>query len=215
MKKNYCSLFLLLLFAYLPGTAQQNWVLKTEKDGIRVYSRPGEHSKFDELKAELTVKSTLSSVAALILDIPSYANWSFNTKMSYVLKQVSPSELYFYTQINSPWPASDRDLAVHLRISQDPQSKVMTIREESVPDLIPPKKNIVRVPLSREVWTVTPIGPGTLKIEYQLEIDPGDSAPAWLVNMFATKGPHETFTNLREQVQLPQYGHANVPFIKN
>ena len=215
MKCNhYFFLFLSLLMGWR-GSAQNKWDLKKEKDGIRVYSRTNEHSKFNELKAELTVQAKLSDLAAFILDVTNYHEWSFNTKLSYVVKPVSPSELYFYTEINSPWPASNRDLVVHLHITQDPVSKIMSIREESVPGLVPPKKNIVRIPLSIENWTITPVDKATIRIEYQLQIDPGEGAPAWMVNFFSAKGPYETFSNLREQIRKAKYREAVVGFIKN
>src|SRR5450631_4132077 len=123
MKCKYYFPFFLLLLTWYRGGAQTGWNLKKDKDGIRVYSRTSENLKYNELKAELTVQARPSDLAALILDITNYHEWSFNTKLSYVVKPVSPSELYFYSEIESPWPASNRDLVVHLRISQDPVSK--------------------------------------------------------------------------------------------
>jgi len=164
---------------------------------------------------ETILRTSLSCLAAVILDINNYPSWSFNTKKAYVLRQVSPSELYFYSEINSPWPASNRDLAVHLRITQDPVSRSMHISADEIPDFIPQKENIVRVPLSREVWKVVPLDKNTIRIEYELEIDPGASAPAWLINSFATKGPYETFRNLREQIRFPKYRNVSLPFIIN
>jgi hypothetical protein len=215
MYRNFIYLLLLFQAMHFPGLAQNKWVLKKEKDSIRVYNRSSEHSKFNDLRVETTLKTSLSGLAAVILDINNYPSWSFNTKTAYILRQVSPSELYFYSEINSPWPASNRDLAVHLRITQDPASKSMRIMAEEVPNFIPPKENIVRVPLSRETWKVVPLDKTTVRIEYELEIDPGASAPAWLVNSFATKGPYETFSNLREQVKLPKYRNVSFPFITN
>lgn len=215
MKNNLLLLLFLFQAMFFSGLAQNNWVLKKEKDGIKVYNRSAAHSKFNELRVETILKTDLSGLAAVILDIKNYPHWSFNTKTAYVLKQISASELYFYSEVNSPWPASNRDLAVHLRITQEPVSKVMHIRSDEVPNFIPPKENIVRVPLSRETWIVTPLDKTTIRVEYELEIDPGASAPAWLVNSFATKGPYETFKNLREQIRLPKYKDTSLPFIKN
>jgi hypothetical protein len=215
MKNNFIFLWLLFQAASFSGLGQNNWELKKEKDSIRVYNRSNEHSKFNDLRVETILRTSLSGLAAVILDIGNYPNWSFNTKTAYVLRQVSPSEIYFYSEINSPWPASNRDLAVHLRITQEPVSKVMYIRSDEVPNFIPQKQNIVRVPLSRETWTVTPLDRTTIRIIYELEVDPGASAPAWLVNSFSTKGPYETFKNLREQIKLPKYLNASFPFIKN
>ena len=214
-KRNYYLFTLLWLFTAFSGTSQNNWALKDEKEGIRIYSRNNQNSKFNELKVELLLKAKLTDLAAIILDIENHFKWSYNTKTSHVLKRISNSELIFYKIINAPWPASDRDLVVHLRIKQEPHTRVMTIREENVPDYLPPKKNIVRVPLSKEIWTVTPVDKKTLKIEYYLEVDPGENAPAWLINIFATKGPFETFKSLRLQIQQPQYQAATIPFILN
>ena len=211
-----CLLFLSVsLLLFFKGNAQNGWTLKKEKDSIKVYSRSNGQSKFNELKVELILKARLSDLATLVLDIPNYPAWSFNTKTAYVLKRVSHSELYFYSQINSPWPASNRDLAVHLRITQDPASKVMSIAAESVPDLIPRKENLVRVPLSNEKWIVTPISETAIRIEYQLQIDPGAGVPALLINTFSTKGPYETFKNLRQRLRQPKYTNVSLPFIVN
>lgn len=195
--------------------AQTTWQLKKDQDGIKVYSRAAGDSRFDELKVEMTVTATLSSLAALILDIDNYHNWSFNTEKAYVLKKISPGDLYFYTLIHSPWPASDRDLPVHLQISQDAATKSMSVRSICLPDLIPPKKDIVRAPLSVEQWTVIPLADGRIHIDYQLKLDPGAGAPAWLINLFSVKGPFETFSHLRQQIRLPAYRDAVLPFIKN
>jgi hypothetical protein len=195
--------------------AQTTWQLKKDQDGIKVYAKPTENSGYNELKVETTLTATLSSLAALIMDIDNYHNWSFNTEKAYVLKRVGPGDLYFYTLIHSPWPASDRDLPVHLQISQDAVTKSMSVRSICVPDLIPTKKDVVRVPLSIEQWVVTPLSDGRIRIEYQLKLDPGAGAPAWLINLFSVKGPFETFSHLRQQIRLPAYRDALLPFIKN
>src|ERR1700680_1977339 len=139
MKWVYCGIFLSTFFACLFAEAQDRWVLKKEKDSIKVYSRASSDSKINEIKIELTIKAKLSEIASFILDIDNYSKWSRHLKMSYVLKKVSDDELYFYAEVNSPWPASNRDLIVHLKIEQDPLTKIMTIKETGVPDFIPPK----------------------------------------------------------------------------
>jgi hypothetical protein len=36
----------------------------------------------------------------------------------------------------------------------------------------------------------------SINIVYTFDADPGGSLPAWLVNMFADKGPYESFKKL-------------------
>lgn len=203
----------LLLFSFC--SAQDDWSLKKDKDGIKVFNRENEQSKFNELRVETTLDATLAQLAALILDIEDYAKWSFNTKSTRILKKTSPSELYFYSEINSPWPADNRDLVLHLSITQDPVSKKMSIIIKTVPGLVPLKPNTIRVPMSSETWTVTRVDGFRIRVEYQLKLDPGGSVPAWLINTFSVKGPYETFKNLREQIRQPKYKNAAVPFIRD
>jgi hypothetical protein len=194
---------------------QPDWRLKKEESGIKIYMRTNQHSSFNEIKVEMTIQSKLSALAALILDVPNHTQWVYNVKASYVLKKIADNEFYFYEVINSPFPASDRDLAVHVKITQDSQTKTMTISAINFPDYVPQKKNIVRVPLSKENWKVTVLNNNLLKIEYYLEIDPGGAVPAWLINGFAEKGPFESFSHLQAQVDRPKYKNASISFIRN
>lgn len=204
-----CSLQLLSI------RAQQEWNLKKDENGIKVYSRSSEHTNYNELRVEMTLQASLSSVAALVLDIGNYPSWSFNTKQTSILKTIGPSELYFYSEIHSPWPASNRDLAIHLTVTQDPNSKIMTIHAEELPNYIPVKEGLVRVPLSDEVWTVTLANNGFIKIDYRIRLDPGAGTPAWLINMFSVKGPFETFSHVREQLKAPKYRDTKLSFIRD
>lgn len=215
MKQVIFFLFSFILITCLSASAQYSWVLKKEKDNIRVYSRNSSQHKFNEIKVELTIKAKLSDIASLILDIDSYSKWSRNLKTTYLLKQVSDNELYFYTEVNSPWPANNRDLIVHLKIMQDPATKVMTIKAIGVPDFIPAKKNIVRIPFSNETWTIEPVDKSNISITYYLQIDPGGDAPAWVVNLFASRAPLESFKYLAILVQQPKYQQSDIAFIKN
>ena len=197
------------------ANAQGQWQLRKEQSGIRIFMRSNAHSSFNEIKVEMTIQSKLSSLVALLLDVPNHTHWVYNVKTSYVLKKMAENELYFYEVIDSPFPASDRDLIVHLKISQDSATKIMTVSAINIPDYLPPKKNIVRVPVSKETWRVVPAGANYLRIEYYLEIDPGGSIPAWLINNFAEKGPYESFRHLQEQVDIPRYRNTSISFIRN
>ena len=215
LQRAFAILVSILIVLTSSIAAQGSWVLKKQQNGISVFSRNVDTLKIKELKVEFSLQSRLSDLAALILDIPHYFQWSYNTKQSYILSQVSPSDIYFYSEIASPWPASNRDLVVHLQITQDSSTKAMSIISESVPDRIPPKPNLIRVPFSKEIWQVTKDGEEKIHIEYYLAIDPGASAPAWIVNLFSAKGPLESFKALAIRIQLPKYKHTLVDFIQD
>ncbi|HLX92583.1 MAG TPA: START domain-containing protein [Puia sp.] len=213
--KSYFGILFGSIFTFSSGASQGEWHLKKDQGGIRIYMRSNNHSSFNEIKAEMTIDSKLSALAALLLDVHNHTNWVYSVKTCYLLRQVSNNELYYYEVIDSPFPANDRDLIVHLKIMQDSISRVMTVTATNIPDYMPAKKNVVRVPLSKEFWHVVPSADNLLRIEYYLEVDPGGSVPAWLINSFAEKGPFETFRRLQQEVDIPKYRDAALPFIRN
>jgi hypothetical protein len=205
--------FILLAFLSLSGRSQGDWKLKTDKDGISIFTRTFPDSKFKAIKVEVELDATLSQLVAVILDVNTGAQWVYSTKSSVLLKQVSPSELYYYSEVNVPWPAANRDFIAELRAVQDSHSRVVTIYGPTFPDYMPVKEDIVRVRRSEGKWIISPVGKGKIRVEYTLRVDPGGDLPAWLVNMFATKGPYESFKKLKEQLQKPVYANAKLPFI--
>src|ERR1700720_1675979 len=203
----------IVLGLYYQGFAQVNWKLRDERDGITIFTRTLPDSKFNAVKIECTLAATLTQLVAVILDVNTGDQWVYNTKSSVLLKQVSPSELYYYSEVNVPWPVSNRDFIAHLSVVQDPDTRIVTVYGPTVPDYIPEKKEIVRGLRSEGKWVITPIGENRIQVEYTLRVDPGGNIPAWLTNMFATKGPYESFKKLKMHLQKPAYAHATLPFI--
>ena len=132
-----------------------------------------------------------------------------------MLKQVSPVDLYYYSEVNVPWPVSNRDFVAHIIATQNPVTKAVTVNAENLPDLVPKKDNVVRIRQSDSKWVATPAGVNLVKIEYTLFADPGGIVPAWLINLFITRGPFETFKKLREHVKKPAYTNIHLANIKD
>jgi hypothetical protein len=195
------------------GRSQDDWKLRSDKDGIAIYTRTFPDSKFRAIKVECELSASLSQLVAVILDVKTGAEWVYSTKSSVLLKQVSPSELYYYSEVSVPWPAANRDFIAQLKVVQDPNNRVVTVYGPTFPNYLPVKKDIVRVSRSEGKWVISPVAKNRIKVEYTLRVDPGGDLPAWLVNMFATKGPYESFKNLKAQLQKPAYANAKLAFI--
>lgn len=204
----------ILLLATLIAFPQPGWVLKSKTDNILIYTRDEPDSKFDAIKVKCEMTATLSQFVSVIMDVNAGVEWVYSTKSCVLLKQVSPSELYYYSEINLPWPITNRDFIAHLTVTQDPVSRVVTIKGPTVSQYLPVKKNIVRVAHSEGLWTITPLPAHKIAVEYTLITDPGGSLPAWMVNLFATKGPLESFKKLAIQLRKPVYVNAHLPYIK-
>lgn len=205
MLRKILTATLLMATSLLPALAQNKWDLKTEKDGIKVYSCEVPGSKIKAIKVTGEFDATPAELAAVVMDVNTATDWVDHLKSSVLIKRVSPNELYYYAEVSLPWPATNRDFVAHLTARQDPDTKVVLIDGPAVPGYMPEKKGLVRINNSIGKWVITPIGSNRVRVEYSLHVDPAGSLPSWLVNMFATDAPLQIFRNLRTELQKPGY----------
>lgn len=213
-----CSLFLLAtLFTFSPemSQAQNNWTLASQHESIQVYTRPMPNSKIKAIKVVSPVNATITQLVATILDIKTCSEWVYHSKKNVLIKQNSPLDLIYYSELSVPWPVENRDYVVHIQAEQHPQTKVVTINSPCIPGYMEEKDGIVRISHSVGRWTITPISKNQVRAEYMLEVDPMGTIPAWLTNLFATKGPLETFRQLKVHTQNEEYKEARFSQIVN
>ncbi len=176
------------------------WKLEKEADGIKIYTRHIEGWDIKEYKAVFYVKATLKAVENALRDTPNQKKWSKNTISSKEIKNISRNNFYTYSQSDSPWPASDRDNVVHIKYSY-PQRGEIHIKINSEPDKHPRDANFVRVERMQGIWKLQETKSGLIKITQQAVVDPGGSAPVWLINSFLVSGPHKNMKNLKQYIE--------------
>ena len=210
---------LTLLFLFLTNFAlaqtKEDWVLKENNDGVKIFTRTVENSKIKAIKVECELDATLSQVVAVLMDVKNSEEWLYHTAGNYIVKQVSPSDLYYYSLVEMPWPVSDRDFIAHLSVSQDAVTKVVTIHAPCVANMVPVKLGVVRIANSNGKWVLTPSGKNHVKVLYTLHADPGGSLPAWLINLFVTQGPSQSFKKLKVHLQKPAYKNVKLDYVAN
>lgn len=180
------------------ASAQQNWSLKNDKDGIQVYTSSTDSSKFKLVKVECTVTGTIEKLVSIMEDIPNHKSWVYSTKKASVVKAIGPGDIIYYAETSLPWPMKNRDAVIHMTLMTDTAKQALTIVTIGEPSLLAENDGIVRIPHMQATYNVETILPDKLHIVYVLSVDPGGDTPAWLVNMFSTKGPFETFQSLAE-----------------
>ncbi|MDB5110770.1 MAG: hypothetical protein JWR67_1884 [Mucilaginibacter sp.] len=210
-------LLILMLFVWKvdPVSAQITWKLNTEKDGIKVYTSIVPESKIKAVKVEGTFNATPAQLVALLMDVNTAADWIYHTKSSVLVKQVSPTELYYYSEINLPWPTANRDFVAHLTVTQNPETRIVTIEGPVVSGFVAQKQGVVRITDANGKWMITPIGNDRVKVEYAIHLDPGGSLPSWLVNMFAAEGPAKIFKGIKLQLQKRAYKNSALAAAEN
>lgn len=208
------GIILLFLSSAKPASEGKNevWRLRKEKNGIKVFTIANHETGFDKLKAECFMPYTLSELLSVITDVKNHPDWVYNAVETRAIKINSDFDFYYYGVTWAPWPASDRDMIFHVKVAQNPSTKIIDIDVHGVPEMLPEVEGKVRVPRSHSTWTLKPAENGVF-ITYTLDIDPGGSLPAWLVNLATVDGPYFSFEALKKVLKENNYKFKKFPNI--
>lgn len=208
-------LFIAIILPVLQVEAQEDCQLRKDEEGISVFLCETEGSAFKTIKVNFEAETTLKEYAAGLLDVDSYTYWQYNIINTRIIKVINNQELIYYSEVDTPWPISHRDLVFHLKMWQDSTSQALMVSLEQLPDYIPKREGIVRIPKAKSLLTVTPIDNKRVHVTYVIHVDPGGEVPPFLANIFAAQTPWHTFKNFRDRLQLNKYSNKGVSFIKN
>jgi hypothetical protein len=195
-------LFLEMLLMGKPLLAQNNWILKRDKEGIKISTRQSDRSRFNDVKVEMDLPGNIRQLADILIEVDRYNQWSYSTKKSVLVKKITPNKLVYYSEISAPWPINNRDLYAIIEINIDSVRRILNVISVGNKNYGPPRNDLVRIPYSKGVWYITTVSNKIIHLNYILEVDPGGSVPAWILNLFSTKGPLETFKNLKNKMAV-------------
>ncbi|MEM1220015.1 MAG: START domain-containing protein [Bacteroidota bacterium] len=205
----------LFLLGALGATAQGPWQFIEETDGVKVYFREAASGPIKELKLELTVDAKLSTIMAVLNDVKAYEDWVFKCQEARVVKQVSDTEMYYYNEMDFPWPLSNRDLIAHSTIHQDPITREIKTQSKSAHYMEPNRDGVVRMTTIDVSWNITPLQNGKSHIIYTLKSDPGGSIPSWAVNFALDNGPIRSMRKFMEMLKMDKYRNQQIAFIQD
>jgi hypothetical protein len=217
ISSKFCLLSAIILSLTYPQlvAAQDNCDLKKDKDNIKIFSCETVDSKFKTVRAEFELEASIDQYMSIVLDVDSYKEWHYRVVNPRILTHINEYELIYYTQLSAPWPVSNRDLILHLNLSRDLKTNVLTVTIKSLPDYLPEVENVIRVPESYSIITLTPINNFRTKVDYFIQVDPGGEIPPWLVNLFSTQGPYETFKNLMDRIASDTNDKTGISSVAN
>ncbi|MGZ3850634.1 MAG: START domain-containing protein [Flavisolibacter sp.] len=176
-----------------------SWHLaKDEGKSIQVYTADIGTTKRKYIKVEALLPGSLNRVAEVFRDIGNQKTWVYKTRKSFLVQRPDDRKLVYYNETDLPWPVSNRDVVISMKMEMDALQRSLVIIQEAQSGILPPKKGIVRVSHLKGYWKFQENEHQKLQVEYYLDIDPGGSLPTWVTNLFITKGPYQTFVKLGE-----------------
>jgi hypothetical protein len=192
----FLHFFSLILF-----TQRKDCELRKSAEGIEVYTCKTTDSKINSIQSSFTLSATMAELSKALIELDDFPKWQYKIIKTEMLKRISKDEFVYRAELETPWPVSNRDMILHVKLSPGANRGEFHFSALGKPDYIPHREGFVRVPLSEAHWYITVVDHTTLKVKHSILIDPGGSIPAWLMNLSLAEGPFETFKNLREYLE--------------
>lgn len=193
------SILNVLLFLGFNDVNGQSWVFAKEKDGIRIYTRNELNSSLKSYKGEATFKGDIDKVNLLVGDAKNLDWWDKNISNIKVIDFERDKFIRYYLVYHVPWPLSNRDIALESQITTDPVTGKRTVFSKPIVNLVPEKKDLVRIKKYWQKWTVEPMDKGYVHVILEGFVDPNGNIPSWFYNIVITETPYNVIYALRER----------------
>lgn len=175
--------------------AAEDWQLKKDKNGIKVYTRPVAGTKINELKATMRMRTSVDRLVAVYLDPAKATAWVPDCEKARLVERKGDSSVSAYHMINNPWPISDRDYVIRSTVERNAKTGEAVIEFADVKDA-PAEKCCVRMGMIKGSWHLTPEPEGHVMVTYRYHFHPGGGGTPPMVNMSLPILATETLSQL-------------------
>lgn len=180
------------------GTAQ-DWELKKDKNGVKVYTRSLDSTKIKEYKAVVLANTSVKKALEVILDGNNLWKWNHKTSESKTVSQISGSEFIFWMKNDLPWPIKNRDNVSLVKVREITNGYWIDILP-GPSSLVTEDEGTIRMTNFKGYWSIVKKGKA-VQIIQQLYGDPEGSLPSWLLNSVLTTAPFHSFCDLKELLE--------------
>ena len=198
-----------------------DWVLAEAQDGIRISLRDVPDSGIQAFRATVSIATSLDSIMAVFSDIQACPQWFHQCDESAQIQRDSFAKRVNYQVSDFPFPAGDRDLVYQVLLSQDVQSKTITMDIKALPDYCVGQStpvcqqvnaaDYVRMTKATGFYRFVVTDKG-VDVTWQQHTEPGGALPDWLVNAMVVDIPRNTLQGLREIVKQDKYQKAKLAY---
>ena len=206
MKDNYSRFISVFIFSLMISSAieAQSWNFIKEKEGIKLYTIMEAGESLKSYKGITEINASAEKVFAIIEDVNNTDWWDKNLTGIRVILYEKNKRAQYYLVYDLPWPVTDRDLCVDVRVSIDPVNGVRKLTAAPLPGLVPEREDMIRIRDYRQTWTVTPDGKDQAHVEVEGHVDPAGSIPDWIVNMIIVDSPIKAISELKLRAEKKQ-----------
>jgi len=173
--------------------ASDDWSLRVDRDGVRVWRRSVPGSPHDEVRGNGLIQASPRQVVALMRKSDEETIRSYNPTYDsgYDLQTVDASTKVTYGVARSVFPFRPRDTVTKIIYRQLAPSQLDSIGGSVLllgaaeHPAMPPRRGFVRARLIRGLTLMQPVPhqPGVTNFTFTQQVDAGGVIPAWLMNV--------------------------------
>jgi len=196
----------LALVAAAPGVAvaeeEAGWeVVARGPITVRVREIKGTGAR--EVWAEGELEAEVQDLESAILDGDAYPRFMPYVKEAKTLEAHPDGSRVVYARLEPPFiTPRDYVVRVHVRQWSGPDGRGNFANAwHAANDKLPPKPNVVRLPVCDGSWTVTHAGPKRSKVVYRASVDPGGWMPGFLSDLANKSGALGTMHAVEHEAQ--------------
>jgi hypothetical protein len=155
-------------------------------------------------------------VGQVLLDVQHYPKWMEQLTESRIVESTSADDYVLYNYYDLPWPMTDRDIYVRVRIERKlEQGRVIASIDRFDSPRYPPKEGVIRVPVMQGVLRLDALGRKVTRGEFTELVDLGGSIPDWAKSYLNRKTPAYILKMVRKACRDPFYiGAADSSWVK-
>lgn len=186
-----------------------NWHEVKREAGIVVFAKEYENKRLPSFRAVGIINAGIFEILAVLEDTRRHPEWLERCMEARELERTSQTTGIYYSRTDVPWPLSDRDVVMSVRISFDPDKGEATSRFHAVRyGPVPEKDGVVRIKRLDGFVHLKAISAHRTHVTYQVDADPGGSIPSWLAKMITREIPIKTIKALRKQIKKERRSYA-------
>lgn len=205
--RKYKSLVLFFLLMIMPFNlcyaGENDWALKKDRNGIKVYAKAREGSDIYMYKVVTSISAKPGKIYRQVVDFRENLQYMKHVDSLKMLDHQEDSLYRNYMHFNMPWPVKNRELIMEMKV-QIARNEIY-LESTNVAGLLNDKKGTVPVQDFREDWKIEENmdGKGST-VTVTGWIDSGGNIPQWVTNLFITKTPYRFISGIIQEVKRDQ-----------
>lgn len=197
-------------------SGSNEWKLVHDEAGIKLWTLKTPGLELLKVRGEMRTPARLASVVAILedTDVP---DKSVGIDKVDVLERKETESIYMayhHYEHELPMPIGRREFILQAHHSQDPVTHDIVVNFLAAPNKLPPKADVVRIQHLNNIWTLTPLENGEVRLQAIVDMDLGGNVPYFVKNLIMPQAVQLLFESMRKLSAEQRYADAQVSYIR-